>query len=311
MFGPDVQFSLPPSSWFHFPPKNNYPKALPPPQPYEAEWTWKAPIAINPKLYQNALDYRYPTTFAAIYIVTILLLNQWNRSRGNKPFGISKSPLFKVFVFVHNALLAAYSALTCVALVRAISVSVPWVDDIHGLPGTVDGLCKMNGPRGFGDAITYNATFYTWSSKNYKIHLSDDLRTPDVTDVGRIWNEGLAFWGWIFYVSKYYEVIDNIILVLKGKRVTTLQTYHHAGALLCMWAGIRYMSPPIWMFVLVNSGIHTLMVRPTYNLAVVRKMLLTQSYSIPTTPSAQLVFVPRRLSRESSPVYKSRNSLSA
>jgi len=28
---------------------------------------------------------------------------------------------------------------------------------------------------------------------------------------------------------------------------------------MCMWAGIRYMSPPIWMFVFVNSGIHALM----------------------------------------------------
>jgi hypothetical protein len=32
---------------------------------------------------------------------------------------------------------------------------------------------------------------------------------------------------------------------------------------MCMWAGIRFMSPPIWMFVFVNSGIHALMVDMT------------------------------------------------
>jgi hypothetical protein len=83
---------------------------------------------------------------------------------------------------------------------------------------------------------------------------------PDPTDAGRLWNEGLAFWGWMFYISKFYEVLDTLIILAKGKRSATLQTYHHSGAMLCMWAGIRYMSPPIWMFVFVNSFIHGLMV---------------------------------------------------
>ena len=76
----------------------------------------------------------------------------------------------------------------------------------------------------------------------------------------RIWNEGLAFYGWLFYLSKFYEVVDTLIILAKGRKSSLLQTYHHAGAMLCMWAGIRYMSPPIWMFVLVNSGIHAIMV---------------------------------------------------
>lgn len=289
MFGPDVQVSLPPRSWLTFTP-NNYPKALPPPQPYEDEWTWKAPIAINPELYQAVLNPYLPWIFATLYVLFILTANSINRDNGNKPYTISKSPLFKIFVFLHNVFLAVYSVLTCVAMVRTLSVSFPGFVGEHGIPGAVDALCKMNGPRGFGDAITYNTTSYTWSSKNHKIHLSDNKLTPDVTDVGRIWNEGLAFWGWLFYVSKYYEVIDNIILLFRGKRVTTLQMYHHAGALLCMWAGIRYMSPPIWMFVLVNSGIHAMMVSliPPVNYATNTR--LTSRPSTPTTHSALSAF---------------------
>jgi hypothetical protein len=84
--------------------------------------------------------------------------------------------------------------------------------------------------------------------------------TPETSDVGRLWNEGLAFWGWWFYLSKFYEVLDTFIILAKGKPSSTLQTYHHTGAMACMWAGIRYMSPPIWMFCFLNSGVHALMV---------------------------------------------------
>jgi hypothetical protein len=82
---------------------------------------------------------------------------------------------------------------------------------------------------------------------------------PLNTDTGRLWNEGLAFYGWIFYLSKFYEVLDTVIILAKGKQSSTLQTYHHAGAMMCMWAGIRYMAPPIWIFCFVNSFIHALM----------------------------------------------------
>ncbi|KAL6452994.1 elo-1 Elongation of long chain fatty acids protein 1 [Candida maltosa Xu316] len=69
----------------------------------------------------------------------------------------------------------------------------------------------------------------------------------------------LEVFGWLFYISKFYEVIDTIIILLKGKPSSLLQSYHHAGAMLGMWAGIRYQSPPIWIFVVFNSFIHTLM----------------------------------------------------
>lgn len=143
-------------------------------------------------------------------------------------------------------------------MVRALRHTWSGASSENGLVGAVDTLCKMHGPRGLGDAATYNSSTNLWEIKNRLIHLGTD-GSPDATDVGRLWNEGLAFWGWFFYLSKFYEVLDTFIILAKGKRSSTLQTYHHAGAMLCMWAGIRFMSPPIWMFVLVNSGIHALM----------------------------------------------------
>lgn len=59
-----------------------------------------------------------------------------------------------------------------------------------------------------------------------------ESHTPHLAPLGLI--------AWLFYLSKGYEVVDSIILVLKGKKVSNLQSYHHAGAMWTMWAGVRY-----------------------------------------------------------------------
>ena len=250
---------LPSWSVFKFPPDPE-PRAIPP--PYD-EYSFRNPFPISTELYNGALEPKVPLTIAAVYFVTVTLVNYYNRQHGNKAWAISKTRLFKGFVIFHNVFLAVYSATTCVAMVRALKDSIPHYTEHNAVVGTVDALCKIHGPRGLGDAATYNSTTSTWGNKNALMHLGDN-GLPDATDVGRIWNEGLAFWGWFFYLSKFYEVLDTAIILAKGKRSTTLQKYHHAGAMLSMWAGMRYMSPPIWMFVLVNSGIHAMMVCLSY-----------------------------------------------
>ncbi|KAF7723873.1 hypothetical protein EC973_001545 [Apophysomyces ossiformis] len=74
-----------------------------------------------------------------------------------------------------------------------------------------------------------------------------------------LWNDSLGYWGYWFYLSKFYEVVDTAIILLKGRRSSLLQTYHHAGAMITMWAGIRYQTQPIWIFVLFNSFVHSVM----------------------------------------------------
>ncbi|SOV03721.1 related to ELO1 - Elongase I [Ustilago sp. UG-2017a] len=69
----------------------------------------------------------------------------------------------------------------------------------------------------------------------------------------------LGKYAYIFYLSKYYEVFDSLILLLKGKRVSNLQSYHHAGAIICMWIAYRYQSQAVWVFCLFNSFVHTCM----------------------------------------------------
>ncbi|KAK8152982.1 GNS1/SUR4 family-domain-containing protein [Phyllosticta citrichinensis] len=260
MSGPQLHLQLPDPSLFKFPP-DWAPPALAPP-PADDTLLWRAPFAIDADIYNKALSPAVPITIASIYAVTVTALNAYNRSRGNKPWPISKSKAFYAFVLAHNIFLALYSAVTNVAMFGALLRITPGFKSAtsfqSGVVENVDAYCKMNGPRGLGDAATFNGTSNAWEMKNAALRLGGNGE-PDLTDVGRLWNEGLAFWGWLFYLSKFYEVLDTVIILAKGKRSSTLQTYHHAGAMLCMWAGIRFMSPPIWMFVYINSGIHALM----------------------------------------------------
>jgi hypothetical protein len=224
-------------------------------------------------------------------------LNRYNRSAGNKPWPISKTKIFFWFVVAHNVLLAVYSGWTFVGMLNALRTTVEKWTGPAGLAGTVDSLCKMHGVSGLGNAIAYNGTESRWVSQSPSTIFLTDAGAPDSTDVGRLWNEGLAFYGWFFYLSKFYEVLDTVIILAKGKRSSTLQTYHHAGAMMCMWAGIRYMSPPIWMFVFVNSGIHTLMVQNHPSIYPATSLLIfIQQYTYYTL-TAFAVPIPNALKR--------------
>ncbi|PWY76643.1 fatty acid elongase [Aspergillus eucalypticola CBS 122712] len=250
-----IRIGLPPSSLLKFPP-SELPATVP--APVISEPTWNQPFNIPPTLYNQLLDVRVPITIASVYAVTVVLVNRINKSRGYKPYGFSQTRLFKLFVILHNVFLAIYSAWTFAGMIRAFRSSWPSRDDPNYVAAVADTLCKINGPRGYGNAATYDSTVDQWTFRNPEFSLAAG-GVPDPSDLGRLWNEGLAFLGWIFYLSKFYEVLDTVIILAKGKKSSTLQTYHHAGAMMCMWAGIRYVAAPIWIFTLVNSGIHALM----------------------------------------------------
>ena len=254
---PSVKVTSLPYSLLRFPP-DSHPQTLPPPSNSAA---FAHPFSIPPTVYNALLNVNVPITVALLYMTIVTYLNRINAQRNHKPWSISKSKVFFVFVLTHNVVLALYSAWTCLGMINAVRLSFPGWNGPYGLAGVADSMCKINGPRGLGAAATYDPDTTSWGIADKAMRLAADGLTPDSSDIGRIWNEGLAFYGWLFYLSKYYEVLDTFIILAKGRKSSFLQTYHHAGAMMCMWAGIRYMAPPIWMFVLVNSGLHALMVR--------------------------------------------------
>lgn len=76
---------------------------------------------------------------------------------------------------------------------------------------------------------------------------------------GTIWRGGLQYWSYWFYISKYYEIVDTMIILLKGKQSSFLQTFHHTGAILTMFLLVKYDSFGAFIFVTCNSFIHTIM----------------------------------------------------
>ncbi|TVY37500.1 hypothetical protein LOCC1_G007416 [Lachnellula occidentalis] len=227
----------------------NEPATLPPPVP--GYILSAPPFSIPTSAFYAALDMRVQITIGAIYVATVITLNTYNRSNGNKSWKIGKTKAFFWFVVAHNVFLAVYSGWTFQGLMRAVYRMIS--SGSEGIAGTVDSLSKMHGEagHGLGNAIAYNATVSKWISENPSTFstLLSATGTRGSTDIGRLWNEGLAFYGWIFYVSKFYEVVDTAIIIAKGKRCPTLQTYHHAGAIMCMWS----------LWIAYNSGIYTIM----------------------------------------------------
>ncbi|KAF7550292.1 hypothetical protein G7046_g8055 [Stylonectria norvegica] len=245
--------SLPEASLFSFPP-TNAPSPLP---PHAVPTSIMRPFNIPSHIFTGALDPRVPLAIAVSYAVAVKGLNVYNRSHNKRPWAISKTRPFFAFVVLHNVFLAVYSAWTFWGMLGGMRRSIVSPTGPGGLAATADSFCRLHGSSGLGQSVYYNETASSFVSAAEGSSLVDGL--PSSYDKGRMWNEGLAYYGWLFYLSKFYEVLDTFIILAKGKPSSTLQTYHHAGAMLSMWAGMRYMSAPIWMFVLINSFIHSLM----------------------------------------------------
>ncbi|PNP61221.1 hypothetical protein FNYG_14067 [Fusarium nygamai] len=245
--------STPDSSLFSFPPAN----APAPIAPVEVPTSILRPFNIPEHIFTGALDAKVPLTIAILYAVTVKSLNIYNKSNGKKPWAISKTRPFFAFVVLHNVFLCVYSAWTFWGMLAGMKRSIVNPTGPQGFAGTADSFCRLHGSSGLGNSVYYNETTSSFVSSAENAAIVDGL--PSGTVGGRLWNEGLAYYGWIFYLSKFYEVLDTFIILAKGKLSSTLQTYHHAGAMLCMWAGMRYMAAPIWQFVLINSFIHSLM----------------------------------------------------
>lgn len=112
---------------------------------------------------------------------------------------------------------------------------------------------------------------------------------------GKIFDDGMGWYTYLFYLSKYYEVVDTLIILASGKKSPLLQTYHHAGAMITMFAGAKYRATPIWLFVVFNSFIHSIMYANLF-LCVTFKLTHCSRYVYYTCATLRLPF-PRLLKK--------------
>lgn len=203
-------------------------------------------------VFDQSMKVSTPLTIAIVYFSLVHFVNPIVRNRqvkqthGSKktydslskderrrlkaaPYWIATRPEFKVFVLLHNVFLCAYSVWTFFGMVSTIQHTIaslkPVTQSSNSVHNFFQSVCDLN-----------NGIFKT------------DLPVTNLT-----------VFGWWFYMSKFYEVLDTVVILLKGRPLSLLQSYHHSGAMMCMWGGIRYQLPPIWIFVVFNSFIHSLM----------------------------------------------------
>jgi len=67
------------------------------------------------------------------------------------------------------------------------------------------------------------------------------------------------FWLYVFYLSKYYELLDTVFLALKKRELKFLQVYHHCLTLFTAWAGMTTETSYQWWAAILNTFVHTLM----------------------------------------------------
>ncbi|ANB11609.1 fatty acid elongase ELO1 [Sugiyamaella lignohabitans] len=193
--------------------------------------------------FESFLDIKVPITIAAVYAISVHLANHV-RKTNKTPLSICNTKLFKGFVLAHNIGLCIYSAWTCAGMTAAIYRTVFELTKV--------GMSASTSGEQVADFLSGQAGLLGTSKRGSFWRSLCDLNSG-------IWEQGLNYYGFFFYLSKFYEVFDTVIILAKGKQSSLLQTYHHAGAMMSMWAGIRFASPPIWIFVVFNSLIHTLM----------------------------------------------------
>lgn len=149
-----------------------------------------SPFYISPSIYLAFLDKRVPITIALVYALTVHILNsRVSNTKPAQPYSFAKTKAFHYFVIAHNLFLAVYSGWTFIGMFTTLARTIPALTGNEGVVGTVHSLCKIREDNGSG-----------------------------------LWQEGLAFYGWLFYLSKFYEVIDTAIILAKGKKSSTLQT---------------------------------------------------------------------------------------
>lgn len=71
----------------------------------------------------------------------------------------------------------------------------------------------------------------------------------------------LYFWSYVYYLSKYYELLDTVLQMLKGRRPPSffLHVYHHAVVVYTIWGWLEYTMSLQFPGLLFNTMVHVVM----------------------------------------------------
>jgi len=72
-------------------------------------------------------------------------------------------------------------------------------------------------------------------------------------------NGAVGFWVFLFIFSKYFELFDTVLLVVRKRKVGFLHWYHHCSVLLYCWHAYVWEMPTGIYFVVMNYIVHAIM----------------------------------------------------
>jgi len=74
-------------------------------------------------------------------------------------------------------------------------------------------------------------------------------------------NGPLYFWSYVYYLSKYYEMLDTVLVLLQKSRVPNfnLQVYHHAVVVIMAWLWGEQRQSLQWPALMFNCLVHVVM----------------------------------------------------
>jgi hypothetical protein len=69
----------------------------------------------------------------------------------------------------------------------------------------------------------------------------------------------LYFWSYVYYLSKFYELLDTALIVLSDKPLSALHVWHHAVVILMSWLWLEHAQSLQLIAMLTNTGVHVIM----------------------------------------------------
>lgn len=66
----------------------------------------------------------------------------------------------------------------------------------------------------------------------------------------------ISLWCYVFYVSKYYELLDTVFILLKKREPDIVQLWHHTVVLLLFWSYMESRMMNHWWLVWANAFVH-------------------------------------------------------
>ncbi|KAF1890451.1 hypothetical protein Lal_00041186 [Lupinus albus] len=104
-------------------------------------------------------------------------------------------------------------------------------------------------------------------------------------------NGPLFFWAYIFYLSKFIELIDTLLIILSRnfRRLSFLHVYHHATVLIMCYLWLHTSQSLFPIALITNASVHVIMyayyfltalgIRPTWKRLVTDSQILQFVFS--------------------------------